>query len=129
MGGMIPAIERGYPQTEIANASFEFQKSVETRDSVIVGVNKFTEQESQPIELLQIDETAERRQIARLTEVKRSRNTDEVVRRLNALRRAAEGKDNTMPFILDAVKAYATVGEIAGAMGEIFGSYTETSVL
>jgi methylmalonyl-CoA mutase, N-terminal domain len=129
MGGMIPAIERGYPQTEIANASFEFQKSVETRDSVIVGVNKFTEQESQPIDLLQIDETAERRQIARLTEVKRTRNTDEVVRRLNALRRAAEGKDNTMPFILDAVKAYATVGEIAGAMGEVFGSYTETSVL
>ena len=62
MGGMIPAIERGYPQTEIANASFEFQQSVENGESVIVGVNKFTEKEEKPIELLQIDETAERRQ-------------------------------------------------------------------
>src|SRR5580704_6941243 len=129
MGGMIPAIERGFPQTEIANASFEFQKSVERQDSVVVGVNKFTEKEDHPIELLQIDETAERRQVDRLTEVKRTRNTAEVAKTLNALRCAAEGTENTMPFILDAVRAYATVGEIAGAMGEVFGSYTETSVL
>jgi len=129
MGGMIPAIERGYPQTEIANASFEFQKSVEERESVIVGVNKFTEQEEQPIELLQINESSERKQIARLQQVKTSRSTDTVVKTLNALRKACEGKDNTMPYILDCVRAYATVGEIAGAMGEIFGSYTETSVL
>ena len=61
--------------------------------------------------------------------MKRTRNTSEVVKTLNALRRAAEGTENTMPFILDAVRAYATVGEIAGAMGEVFGSYTETSVL
>ncbi len=129
MGGMIPAIERGYPQLEIANSSFEFQKSVERGESVIVGVNKFTEQEDQPIDLLQIDESSEKRQIERLRGVKASRSTDEVVRTLNALRRADEGKENTMPFILDAVRAYATVGEIAGAMGEIFGSYTEVSVL
>ena len=78
MGGMINAIERGYPQTEIANASFEFQQSVEAREAVIVGVNKFTEQEEQPIELLQIDEKAERKQIERLTEVKRTRSASEV---------------------------------------------------
>src|SRR5580700_6633437 len=129
MGGMIPAIERGYPQTEIANSSFEFQKSVERQESVVVGVNKFTEKEDHPIELLQIDETAERRPVERLTEVKRTRNTGEVAKTLNALRRAAESTENTMPFILNAVRAYATVGEIAGAMGEVFGSYTETSVL
>jgi methylmalonyl-CoA mutase N-terminal domain/subunit len=129
MGGMIPAIERGYPQLEIANSSFEFQKSVERGESVIVGVNKFTEQEEQAIELLQIDESSERKQVERLREVKARRSTDEVARTLNALRCAAEGKANTMPFILDAVRAYATVGEIAGAMGEVFGSYTETSVL
>ncbi len=129
MGGMIPAIERGYPQLEIANSSFEFQKSVERGESVIVGVNKFTEQEEQPIELLQIDESSERKQVERLRQVKARRSTDEVVRTLNALRSAAEGKANTMPFILDAVRAYATVGEIAGAMGEVFGSYTEISVL
>jgi methylmalonyl-CoA mutase N-terminal domain/subunit len=126
---MIPAIERGYPQLEIANSSFEFQKSVEARESVIVGVNKFTEQDDKPIELLQIDEASERKQIEGLRAVKARRSTDEVVKTLNALRRAAEGKENTMPFILDAVRAYATVGEIAGAMGEVFGSYTETSVL
>jgi methylmalonyl-CoA mutase, N-terminal domain len=129
MGGMINAIERGYPQTEIANASFEFQKSVEQGESVIVGVNKFTEQEEQPIELLQIDETAERKQVERLTEVKRKRSASEVQKTLDALRRAAEGKENTMPFILDAVRAYATVGEMCAALKDVFGGYTETSVL
>src|SRR5580658_10107178 len=96
MGGMIDAIERGYPQTEIANASFEFQKSVETKDSVIVGVNKFTEQQEQPIELLQIDETAEKKQVERLREVKTRRSQADVDRALNALRTAAEGNANTM---------------------------------
>jgi methylmalonyl-CoA mutase N-terminal domain/subunit len=129
MGGMINAIERGYPQTEIANASFEFQQSVETGESVIVGVNKFTEQQEQPIELLQIDETAERRQLDRLAEVKRGRKSAEVARTLAALKRAAEGTENTMPYLLDAVRAYATVGEICGALKEVFGVYTETSVL
>jgi methylmalonyl-CoA mutase N-terminal domain/subunit len=126
---MINAIDRGYPQTEIANASFEFQKSVERGESVIVGVNKFTEQEEQPIELLQIDETAERKQVAQLTEVKRRRNAADVERTLNALRRAAEGTENTMPYILDAVRAYATVGEMCAALKDVFGGYTETSVL
>jgi len=129
MGGMINAIERGYPQTEIANASFEFQKSVEHGDSVIVGVNKFTEQDEKPIELLQIDASAERRQVERLREMKQRRNQSDVDRTLNALRRAAEGKENTMPYILDAVRAYATVGEMCTALRDVFGAYTETSVL
>ena len=129
MGGMINAIERGYPQTEIANASFEFQKTVERGDSVIVGVNKFTERDEKPIELLQIDATAERRQITRLHEVKSRRSQAEVDRTLNALRTAAEGTANTMPFILDAVRAYATVGEMCAALKDVFGAYTEVSVL
>jgi methylmalonyl-CoA mutase N-terminal domain/subunit len=129
MGGMINAIERGYPQTEIANASFEFQKSVEHGDSVIVGVNKFTERDEKPIELLQIDATAERRQIARLRDVKSRRSQADVDRTLNALRTAAEGTENTMPFILDAVRAYATVGEMCAALKDVFGAYTEVSVL
>src|ERR1700728_945640 len=116
MGGMIPAIERGFPQTEIANASYEFQHSVELGESVIVGVNKFTERDEKPIELLQIDETAERRQVAKLREVKSRRSQAEVDRTLNALRTAAEGTENTMPYILDAVRAYATVGEMCAAM-------------
>jgi methylmalonyl-CoA mutase N-terminal domain/subunit len=129
MGGMINAIERGYPQTEIANASFEFQKSVEHGESVIVGVNKFTEKDEKPIELLQIDATAEHRQIARLREVKSRRSQADVDRTLSALRKAAEGSENTMPYILDAVRAYATVGEMCAAFKDVFGAYTETSVL
>jgi methylmalonyl-CoA mutase N-terminal domain/subunit len=129
MGGMIPAIERGFPQTEIANASYEFQHSVELGESVIVGVNKFTEKDEKPIELLQIDSDAERRQVEKLRSVKARRSGDAVVKALARLKKAAEGTENTMPFILDAVRVYATVGEIAAAMGEVFGSYTETSVL
>jgi methylmalonyl-CoA mutase, N-terminal domain len=129
MGGMIPAIERGFPQTEIANASYEFQHSVEMGESIIVGVNKFTEKDEKPIELLQIDATAERRQVEKLREVKAKRSASDVAKALANLKKAAEGTENTMPFILDAVRAYATVGEIAATLGEVFGSYTETSVL
>ena len=129
MGGMINAIERGYPQTEIANASFEFQQDVEQKEAVIVGVNKFVEADEKPIELLQIDESVERRQVERLREMKARRNQAEVDRTLNALRKAAAGSENTMPYILDAVRAYATVGEMCGALKDVFGGYTETSVL
>jgi len=129
MGGMIPAIERGFPQTEIANASYEYQRAIETGEQVIVGVNKFTEKDEKPIELLQIDESAERRQVERLRALKAKRSSAAVETALSNLKRAAEGTENTMPFILDAVRAYATVGEISQAFREVFGSYTETSVL
>jgi methylmalonyl-CoA mutase N-terminal domain/subunit len=129
MGGMINAIERGFPQTEIANSSYEFQRSVEQGESVIVGVNKFTENDTKPIELLQIDASAEKKQVENLRAVKARRNAADVERTLGALKRAAEGTENTMPYILDAVRAYATVGEMCAALRDVFGSYTETSVL
>jgi methylmalonyl-CoA mutase N-terminal domain/subunit len=129
MGGMIPAIERGFPQAEIAQASYEYQREIERGEQVIVGVNKFTEESEPPIDVLQIDETSEHKQIERLDAVKRSRNAVEVAKTLGLLQQAAQGSQNTMPFILDAVRAYATVGEICGALQEVFGSYTETSVL
>jgi methylmalonyl-CoA mutase, N-terminal domain len=129
MGGMINAIERNYPQSEIANSSFEFQQSVEQGEAVIVGVNKFTEKDEKPIDLLQIDQTSETKQLARLAETKSRRSQAEVDRTLNALRKAAEGTENTMPYILDAVRAYATVGEMCNALKDVFGAYTETSVL
>jgi methylmalonyl-CoA mutase N-terminal domain/subunit len=130
MGGMIPAIEQGFPQIEIARASYEYQQAVEHNEQVIVGVNQFTEEGDQrPIDLLDIGESASRRQIERLAEVKRARSAAEVSRTLDALCRAAQGTENTMPYILDAVRAYATVGEICAALGDIFGSYTETSVV
>ncbi len=126
MGGMIPAIEQGYPQSEIANSSYQFQRAVETGERIIVGVNAF-ESEDQPIELLQIDRSAEEHQRKKLRALRERRSTNEVQRALDALRRAAEGTQNTMPLILDAVRAYATLGEICDALRSVFGTYQETS--
>jgi len=129
LGGMIAAIERGYPQTEIANASYEYQREVETGEQKIVGVNAFTEQDGQAIDLLQIDESADRHQVEKLAALKSRRDRGQVERALDNLKRAAEGSENTMPYILDAVRAYATLGEICGGFREVFGSYTESSIL
>jgi len=129
MGGMIPAIERGFPQGEIAQASYEYQRAVERGQQVIVGVNRFTEREEQPIEVLEIDQSAEAKQLERLAQVKRRRSASGVAVALDALRKAAGGTENTMPYILDAVRAYATVGEICAALQDVFGGYTETSVI
>src|SRR5665213_1715536 len=129
MGGMIPAIERGFPQTEIANASYEYQHSIETGDRKIVGVNAFIEQNETPIEVLGIDASSEKHQLEKLARLKSKRDNAVVTQCLDALRRAAKGSENTMPFIVDAVRAYATLGEICDAFREAFGSYTETSVL
>jgi methylmalonyl-CoA mutase N-terminal domain/subunit len=129
MGGMIPAIERGFPQTEIANASYEYQHSIETGEQKIVGVNAFVEQNEEPIEVLEIDESSQAHQLEKLTKLKASRDNAKVRECLDVLRSAAKESENTMPFILDAVRAYATVGEICDALREVFGAYTETSVL
>jgi methylmalonyl-CoA mutase N-terminal domain/subunit len=129
MGGMIAAIERGYPQTEIANASYEYQHEIETGGQKIVGVNAFAEQDEKGIELLQVDESAQTHQFERLAKLRARRDQQQVSKALDALRRAAEGTENTMPHILNAVRAYATIGEICDALREVFGTYTETSVL
>jgi len=129
MGGMIPAIERGFSQAEIANASYEYQHAVETGEAKIVGVNAFTEQNEEAIELLQIDETSQAHQVSKLEALKKRRDADRVRGALEELRQAAKGTANTMPYILDAVRAYATVGEISDVFREVFGTYTETSVL
>jgi len=129
MGGMIPAIERGFPQTEIANASYEYQHSIETGEQKIVGVNAFVEKDEEAIELLEIDESSQRHQVEKLARLKARRDNQAVAAALDRLKRAAEGDENTMPFILDAVRAYATVGEICDAFRDVFGSYTETTVL
>jgi methylmalonyl-CoA mutase N-terminal domain/subunit len=129
MGGMITAIERGFPQSEIANASFEYQQSIERGERLIVGVNSFTQGGEEHIELLQIDETAGARQMARLRALRTRRSQAEVDHALSALKEAAEASANTMPYLLDAVRCYATVGEICEALRETFGSWTERSVL
>jgi methylmalonyl-CoA mutase, N-terminal domain len=127
VGGMVAAIEKSYPQREIAEASYRYQMAVDKKEKVIVGVNEYVTPEK-PIELLQIDETVARRQAARLAKLREERSSDEVERRLKALRKAAEGSENLMPFIYDAVKAYATLGEICEAMRSVFGAYEETAV-
>jgi len=127
MGGMVAAIERGYPQREIAEASYRYQVSVDKKEKIIVGVNDFVAQEK-PLEILQIDETVAHRQAERLDKLRAERSSDEVNRRLAALRKATQGKDNLMPYIYDAVKSYATLGEICDAMRDTFGTYEEVAI-
>jgi methylmalonyl-CoA mutase N-terminal domain/subunit len=130
MGGMIAAIERGYPQSEIANASYEYQRSIENDERLIVGVNAFQSGANERIDLLQIDDAAERAQVEKVKELRLRRDHAQVERTLAALREAASSPaENTMPFILDAVRASATVGEICDAFRAVFGTYEETSVL
>ena len=127
MGGMVAAIERGYPQREIAEASYRYQMAVDKKEKIIVGVNDFISEEK-PLEILQIDETVARRQAERLGKLRAERSQAEVDRRLGALRIAAKGSDNLMPFIFDAVKCYATLGEICDAMRDVFGTYEEVAI-
>ncbi|MDQ6665691.1 MAG: methylmalonyl-CoA mutase family protein [Acidobacteriota bacterium] len=127
MGGMIEAIERGFPQGEIADASYRYQRAVEDGEKILVGVNRFQASDDHPIDILQIDPMAEERQIRKLESLRARRDNSQVEAALDALRRAAEGTENTMPCILDAVRAYATLGEICNALRDVFGSYQETS--
>jgi methylmalonyl-CoA mutase N-terminal domain/subunit len=144
-GGMIAAIEQGFPQAEIARASFEYQQKVEKGEAVIVGVNRYRTMEEQPIETLRIDRSAEDRQIEKLRQLRKTRNNGDVECALNTLRRAAAvnaadrktdlsarqqsrqdlNSGNLMPPLLDAVEARATLGEICGALREVFGTYEE----
>ena len=129
MGGMIPAIEQNFPQREIANASYEYQKAVERGDKIIVGVNAFQSDREEGVEILQIDRAAQDHQAKKLAALRDTRDNGRVRAALDALKRAAEGTENTMPFILDAVRAYATLGEICDALRGVFGSYQETSLV
>jgi methylmalonyl-CoA mutase N-terminal domain/subunit len=137
MGGMVKAIERGYPQKEIAEASYQYQRAVEANEKIIVGVNEFTIEEQSP-NILYIDETVARQQTAKLSALRARRSHEAVQRALDALKSAAAqepaaGSDgkispaNTMPYIVDAVRAYATVGEICEALRQVYGTYTEAS--
>jgi methylmalonyl-CoA mutase N-terminal domain/subunit len=138
MGGMVKAIERGYPQREIAEASYQYQRAVEAKEKIIVGVNDFSVEES-PLRILYVGETVGRHQTAKLKALRARRSNDEVRRRLDALKAAAAkepwpasggniSESNTMPYLVDAVRAYATVGEICAALRDVYGIYTEVSV-
>jgi len=127
IGGMIPAIESGYPQREIADASYRYQVSVDHKEKIIVGVNEFTGEEK-PIEILRIDESVRAQQAKQLRKLRSERSSDEVARQLTTLRRAAQETENLMPHIYAAVKAYATLGEICDSLRDVFGTHEEASI-
>ncbi len=138
MGGMVKAIERGYPQKEIAEAAYQYQRAVEAKEKIIVGVNEFTIAEEPP-KTLYIDETVAQHQSQKLKALRSRRSNEEVQRCLGELKKAAAREPreesngnlssvNTMPYIIEAVRAYATVGEICDALRQVYGTYTEASV-
>lgn len=129
IGGMTEAIDTGFVQKEIQKASYKFEMEVESNKRIIVGVNKYVVDETEKIDLLKIDMKVQEEQIKFLTRIKSERNNNEVEDKLKVLRKAAEGNDNLMPFIIDAVKAYASVGEVSNKLREVFGEYKETVVI
>jgi methylmalonyl-CoA mutase N-terminal domain/subunit len=129
LGGMIPAIEQGYVQTEIQRSAYKFNQELEANERIVVSLNKFTEKEAPKGKLLRIDEKVQQEQIAFLNKVKNERDNDAVKEKLEILKTAAQGDDNLMPLILDAVRAYASVGEISNVLREVFGEYKEHVVI
>jgi methylmalonyl-CoA mutase, N-terminal domain len=129
IGGAVVAIENGYIQKEIQASAYRYQKEIESEERVVVGVNKFTAGSEQPIDLLKMDPATSQRQVERLKEVRLSRNQAKVAESLQELRKAAQGSDNLMPYILTAVKAYATLGEICGVLRDVFGEYQQQITL
>jgi methylmalonyl-CoA mutase, N-terminal domain len=128
-GGMVEAIEAGFPQREIWDASYQYQRSVDSGEKVVVGVNAFRLDEEEPYDALYIDESVTAEQLEALNRVRATRDGRRVEETLQALRNAAaEEGTNTMPFILDAVRAYATVGEVSDALRDVFGTYQEPAL-
>jgi methylmalonyl-CoA mutase N-terminal domain/subunit len=125
MGGMVAAIEKGFPQREIQDSAYHYQKAVERRDQVIVGVNKYQMKETSSIPILAIDESVRAHQIERLDEARAKRDGGTVENALEKLKRAAQNNDNTMPATIEAVRAYATLGEICSALRDVYGVYEE----
>jgi methylmalonyl-CoA mutase N-terminal domain/subunit len=135
LGGMVAAIERGYPQREIADAAYRYQVSVDTKEKIVVGVNDYLGTEK-PIDILHIDRSVAERQFERLRRLRAARSTAGVEHSLEALRKAAErtpggavgSNVNLMPHLYEAAKAYATLGEICSALRQVFGAYEEVAI-
>nr|MBC7245322.1 methylmalonyl-CoA mutase family protein [Chloroflexota bacterium] len=129
LGGVIPAIEQGFFQREIAASAYRYQREIEEHRRIVVGVNEYQMDEPLSIPLLKLDPEGERRQRERLARVRRERDNRLLQQRLEALRRAAKGTENLMPYILDAVRAYGTLGEICDVLREVFGEYREPVII
>jgi len=128
LGGMIAAIEAGFFRREIADAAFAYQRDVDARRKLIVGVNEFVEQEEKPIALLKVDEAVEWEQVASLRRIKENRSADAVRRSLDEVRRVAEAKANLVVPLVDAARARATVGELVNALADVLGRHTAAFV-
>jgi methylmalonyl-CoA mutase N-terminal domain/subunit len=125
MGGMVAAIEKGFPQREIQDSAYHYQKAVERGDQVIVGVNKYQMDEESTIPILAIDESVRTHQVERLDQARAKRDRGAVANALEKLKRAAQRAENTMPATIEAVRAYATLGEICSALRDVYGVYEE----
>ena len=128
LGGVIPAIEKGFFQREIAEAAYRYQKEIDENKRIIVGVNRFKLDEEPTIPILKMDEKGEERQIKRLQILRSERDASKVQKHLQRLRKAATGEENLMPYILDCVHSYATLGETCGVLREVFGEYKEQAI-
>ena len=129
LGGVIPAIETGYIQGEIQQAAYDYEKEIEDGSRIIVGVNKFTVDEVAKPELLKINEKVQKDQIKFLTSIKEKRDNNAVDEKLSALKKAAQSDDNLMPFIIDSVKVYTSIGEICDSLRDVFGEYKENVII
>jgi methylmalonyl-CoA mutase N-terminal domain/subunit len=129
IGGAVNAIEQGYVQREIQDSAYTYQREIEQGDRIVVGLNKFQVEEEKPTNLLRVDPSVRVDQIERLKALKSERDETEVKKSLANLRQCAEGNDNLLPNILEAVKTYATLGEICDVMREVFGEYQQVSTL
>jgi methylmalonyl-CoA mutase N-terminal domain/subunit len=129
LGGMVKAIEQGYPQREILDASQRYQREVERCERTIVGVNEFVESEAQKIPILKVGPEVEAEQVARLSDLRKSRDPFKMAGALEEMQEAASCHENLMPYLIEAVKAKATLGETCAALKEVFGTYREPVVL
>ena len=123
---MVAAIEQGYPQQQVADSAYRFQQAVERGEKTIVGVNRFRDGVDVPVQTLDIDEDVGTKQRARLERLRNERDDDRATQTLNRLRSMATGQDNLMPPIIEAVRAYVTVGEVCDALRDVWGEYQET---
>jgi len=128
LGGMIPAIEKGFFQREIAEAAYRYQREIDDKKRIIVGVNRYKMDEKTSIPILKMDEKGEQRQINRLNKLRKKRNQSKWESNLKKLKKAAEGEANLMPYILNCVHSYATLGETCGVLREVFGEYEEPAI-
>ncbi len=125
LGGMVAAVEAGYPQGEIIRASMEFQRAVEEHKKTIVGVNRFVAKDEEPLKLLKIDDSVERAQIARIADTRKNRDNEKVEAALRRIRDTARSRDNLLPPIVEAVREYALLGEVCDALMDVFGVYED----